>query len=61
MTFEVLAWSRGRKRLTVMVSDVVLSMVATWIAFSLRLDTLHVPTLVQARIYLIAPDRKSVV
>ena len=55
MTFEVLAWSRGRKRLTVMVSDVVLSMVATWIAFSLRLDTLHVPTLVQARIYLIAP------
>ena len=55
MTFDVLAWSRGRKRLTVMVSDVVLSLIATWVAFSLRLDTLHVPTIIQARIYLIAP------
>ncbi len=55
MRFEVLAWSRGRKRLTVMGSDVLLSLLATWIAFSLRLDTLHVPTAIQARIYLIAP------
>ena len=55
MSLEVLSWSRGRKRLTVIVSDVLLSLVATWIAFSLRLDTLHVPSLIQARIYLIAP------
>ncbi len=55
MRIEVLAWSRGRKRLTVILSDVVLSLAATWIAFSLRLDTLHVPTPIQARIYLIAP------
>ncbi len=55
MKFDILAWSRSRKRLTVMVSDVLLSLLATWIAFSLRLDTLHVPTLIQARIYLIAP------
>ena len=55
MFLEVLSWSRGRKRLTVIASDVLLSLVATWIAFSLRLDTLHVPTLIQTRIYLIAP------
>ncbi len=55
MRIEVLAWSRGRKRLTVILSDVVLSLAATWIAFSLRLDTLNVPTPIQARIYLIAP------
>ena len=55
MKFDVLTWSRSSKRLTVMVSDVLLSFLATWIAFSLRLDTLHLPTVVQARIYLIAP------
>lgn len=55
MKFDVLTWSRSRKRLTVMVSDVLLSFLATWIAFSLRLDTPHLPTVVQARIYLIAP------
>lgn len=55
MLFEVLTWSRGRKRLAVIASDVFLSMLASWIAFSLRLDTLHVPTPIQARVYLIAP------
>jgi len=55
MYFKVLAWSRIRKQLAVISLDVVLSFVATWIAFSLRLDTLHVPTLVQLRVYLLIP------
>lgn len=55
MYLKVLAWSRSRKQLAVISLDVVLSFVATWIAFSLRLDTLHVPTLVQLRVYLLIP------
>lgn len=55
MQFEVLAWSRSRKRLAVIALDVLLSLLATWLAFSLRLDTLHVPNLVQLRVYLLVP------
>jgi len=55
MYLKVLAWSRSRKQLAVISLDVVLSFVATWIAFSLRLDTLHLPTLVQLRVYLLIP------
>jgi len=55
MYLKVLAWSRIRKQLAVISLDVVLSFVATWIAFSLRLDTLHLPTLVQLRVYLLIP------
>jgi len=39
----------------VIAIDVLLSLVATWIAFSLRLDTLHVPTPIQALVYLLVP------
>ncbi len=55
MHFEVLAWSRSRKRLAVIALDVLLSLLATWIAFSLRLDTLHIPNVVQLRVYLLVP------
>ncbi len=55
MHVAVLAWSRSSKRLAVIAVDVFLSLLATWLAFSLRLDTLHVPTPVQARVYLLIP------
>ena len=55
MQFEVLAWSRSRKQLAVMSVDVLLSLLATWMAFSLRLDTPNIPTPLQLRVYLLAP------
>ena len=55
MHLAVLAWSRSRKRLVVIAVDVILSVLATWLAFSLRLDTLNVPTPAQARVYALIP------
>ena len=55
MQFEVIAWSRSRKQLAVMTVDVLLSLLATWMAFSLRLDTPNIPTQLQLRVYLLAP------
>ncbi len=39
----VLGWSRAVKRLVVVVLDMGLAILATWLAFTLRLDTLHWP------------------
>lgn len=55
MQSTVLGWSRSVKRLTVLVLDVCLSFLATWLAFSLRLDTLHVPEDAQWWVYGLAP------
>ena len=55
MQLQVLTWSRTIKQLVVIALDVSLGLVATWIAFSLRLDTLHIPTAVQLRVYGLAP------
>ena len=55
MQFEVLAWSRTRKQFAVMTVDVLLSLLATWMAFSLRLDTPNIPAQLQLRVYLLAP------
>ncbi|MDO8248668.1 MAG: nucleoside-diphosphate sugar epimerase/dehydratase, partial [Rhodoferax sp.] len=43
------------KRLVVVALDVILALVATWIAFTLRLDTLHWPTGAQWWEYGLAP------
>src|SRR5665647_1786773 len=51
----VLAWPRATKRLVVVAVDVVLSLVATWIAFSLRYSTLNWPTGAQWFVYGLAP------
>ena len=51
----VLAWSRSAKRAAVVGLDVVLSVVAMWMAFTLRLDTLHWPEGVQWAIYALGP------
>ena len=55
MQLQVLEWPRSAKQLVVIGLDVVLSVVATWVAFSLRLDILHVPDALQLRVYVIAP------
>src|SRR5665647_811401 len=55
MQNKVLAWPRARKRLVVVALDVVLALLSTWIAFTLRLDTLNWPTGAQWWVYVLAP------
>lgn len=55
MQSRVLGWPRAAKRLVVVALDVVLALLATWIAFTLRLDTLHWPTGAQWWVYGLAP------
>jgi FlaA1/EpsC-like NDP-sugar epimerase len=55
MYIKILAWPRTAKGLAVMALDVALSLLATWLAFSLRLDVLHWPQGVQWRLYALAP------
>jgi len=47
----VLGWSRSAKRLVVVGLDVGLALLATWLAFSLRLETLHWPVDAQWWVY----------
>lgn len=51
----VLAWSRAAKRIVVIGLDVLLALLATWIAFTLRLDALHQPVAAQWWVYGLAP------
>ncbi len=55
MQHKILAWPRALKRLVVVGMDVVLSLLATWLAFSLRLDSPNWPDQVQLRVYVLAP------
>lgn len=55
MQQRILAWPRAIKRLVVLSMDVVLSLLATWLAFSLRLDSPNWPDETQLRVYLLAP------
>ena len=55
MQRKVLAWPRAAKRLVVLALDVVLALVATWIAFSLRYSILNWPTGAQWFVYGLAP------
>ncbi len=52
---QVLDWPRNTKRAVVMSLDIVLALVSTWAAFSLRLDMLHWPVGNQWWAYLLAP------
>ena len=54
MNERVMAWPRLGKQLTVIVMDVVLALLATWLAFTLRLDTPHWPIGAQWYVYLLA-------
>ena len=55
MQNRVLGWPRATKRLVVVALDVVLALLATWIAFTLRLDTPNWPTGNQWWVYGLAP------
>jgi FlaA1/EpsC-like NDP-sugar epimerase len=55
MHAKILAWHRTAKGLIVMALDIVLSLVATWLAFGLRLDTAHWPQGAQWWVYALAP------
>jgi FlaA1/EpsC-like NDP-sugar epimerase len=55
MQESILRWSRFRKRLVVVCLDLCLALLASWLAFSIRLDTLHQPDGVEWAVYVIAP------
>lgn len=55
MQSSVLAWPRWAKRLVVVALDVGLAWTATWLAYTLRLDTLHWPVGPEWWVYLLAP------
>ena len=55
MQHTVLGWPRSLKRLVVMTLDVTMSVFATWLAFTLRLDTPHWPEGAQWWVYALAP------
>lgn len=52
---QVLSWSRVTKWLLVMLLDSVMAVAAMWVAFSLRLDSLHWPYGMQWVAYALAP------
>jgi len=52
---RILNWPRTVKQLVVLSQDMVLAIVATWIAFTLRLDVAHIPSGAQWWVYLLAP------
>jgi FlaA1/EpsC-like NDP-sugar epimerase len=52
---QLIAWPRLGKQLAVVGLDVLLATVATWMAFSLRLDAPHMPVAAQWRVYLLVP------
>lgn len=51
----ILNWPPRIKRLAVMATDTVLALLAMWLAFTLRLDTLHWPSPHQWVVYAAAP------
>ena len=55
MQEAILHWSRFRKRLVVVCLDLCLAILATWLAFTIRLDTWHQPQGVEWAVYVIAP------
>ena len=55
MNERVMAWPRLGKQVTVIVVDVMLALLASWLAFSLRLDTPHWPSGAQWNVYALAP------
>lgn len=54
MLTRSLMWPRYVKVLTVMLVDAIISVVATWLAFSLRLDGPYVPTGFAGRVFALA-------
>lgn len=55
MRTRILDWPRATKRLVVIAIDMALAVLATWVAFSLRFDTLNVPQGNQWILYGLSP------
>lgn len=55
MQSRILGWSHATKRLVVILVDVILALLSTWIAFTLRLDEWHSPSGAQWWVYGLAP------
>ncbi len=55
MPSTILSWPRSAKRIVVVSLDLCMSLVAMWLAFSLRLDTLHWPDGLQWLVYGLGP------
>ena len=55
MQETILGWPRALKHLVVLALDVLLCLFATWLAFSLRLDTLNWPDGAQWWVYALTP------
>ena len=55
MYSKILSWSRPAKRIVVIFLDVILALLATWAAYSLRFETLHWPEGDQWWVYLMGP------
>ncbi|MGC1175166.1 polysaccharide biosynthesis protein [Polaromonas sp.] len=55
MQRTILGWPRSAKIAVVIAVDVVLALLATWVAFTLRLDELHYPVGAQWWVYMLAP------
>jgi len=55
MRHKILSWPRPMKRIVAALFDLVLSFIAVWAAFSLRLDLLHMPQVKDLWAYLAAP------
>lgn len=55
MQSRILGWPRAAKLAVVIAVDVVLALLATWMAFTLRLDELHFPLGAQRWVYVLAP------
>jgi FlaA1/EpsC-like NDP-sugar epimerase len=52
---QVLDWPRPAKRLFVIAVDIIMALLATWVAYSLRYETLHWPSDDQWWVYLLGP------
>ena len=52
---DILNWPRHRKQIAVVVLDGFLALLSTWLAFTLRLDTLHKPMGAEWFAYIFAP------
>ena len=52
---QVLDWPRPAKRLFVVAVDIIMAVLATWVAYSLRYETLHWPSDDQWWVYLLGP------
>lgn len=55
MQSRILGWPRAAKLAVVIAVDGVLALLATWMAFTLRLDELHFPVGAQWWVYVLAP------